>query len=90
MVSRQDSIWFQTWDSKEGRFFTGHNALRARLVDGRDADLVTLGRIVQIIVPAVRKFAHENQGLLLEAERAKVSIGTTDWRASASQFLTRT
>ena len=59
----------QTWDPKEGRFFTGHNALRARLVDGRDADLVTLGKIAQVIVPAVRKFAQENQGLLLEAER---------------------
>src|SRR5262252_7838160 len=65
--SRFDFV--QTWDSKEGRFFTGQNALRARLVDGRDADLVTLGKIAQVIVPAVRKFAQENQGLLLEAER---------------------
>jgi hypothetical protein len=65
--SRFDLI--QTWDSKEGRFFTGHNALRARLVDGRDADFVTLGKIAQVIVPTVRKFAQENQGLLLEAER---------------------
>ena len=32
--------------------------------------MVTLGKIAQIIVPpAVRKFAGENQGLLLEAER---------------------
>jgi hypothetical protein len=53
----------RTWDSKEGRFFTGQSALRARLVDGRDADLVTLGKIAQVIVPAVRKFAEENQGL---------------------------
>src|SRR5215469_18565898 len=59
----------KTWDSKEGRFFTAQNALRARLVDGRDADLVTLGKIAQGIVPAVRKFAEENQGLLLEAAR---------------------
>jgi len=59
----------QSSNSKEGRFFTGENALRARLVDGRDADLVTLGKIVQVIVPPVRKFAQENQGLLLEAER---------------------
>jgi hypothetical protein len=58
--SRFDLV--QTWDSKEGRFFTGQNAIRARLVDGRDADLVTLGRIAQVIVPAVRKFASENQG----------------------------
>src|SRR5215813_10177921 len=65
--SRFDLV--QTWDLKEGRFFTDHNALRARLVDGRDADLVTLGKIAQVIVPAVRKFAQENQGVLLEAER---------------------
>jgi hypothetical protein len=65
--SRFDLV--QTCDSKEGRFFTEQNALRARLVDGRDADLVTLGKIAQFIVPAVRKFAEESQGLLLEAER---------------------
>jgi hypothetical protein len=65
--SRFDLV--QTWDSKEGRFFTGQNALRARLIDRRNADLVTLGKIAQVIVPAVRKFAQENQGLLLEAER---------------------
>src|SRR5215469_1585726 len=65
--SRFDLV--QVWDSKEGRFFTGQNALRARLVDVRDADLVTLGKIAQVILPPVRKFAQENQGLLLEAER---------------------
>jgi hypothetical protein len=59
----------QTRDSKEGRFFTGQNALRARLVDECDADLVTLGKIAQVIVPAVRKFAAENRRVLLEAER---------------------
>ena len=59
--SRFDLV--QTWDSKEGRFFTGQSALRARLLDGRDADLVTLGKIAQVIVPAVRKFAGENQGV---------------------------
>src|SRR5215469_887010 len=58
--SRFDLV--QTWDSKEGRFFTGHNALHVRLVDGRDADLVTLGKIAQVIVPAVRKFASEIRG----------------------------
>ena len=30
---------------------------------------MTLEKIAQVIVPAVRKFAQENQGLLLEAER---------------------
>ena len=47
--SRFDLV--QIWDSKEGRFFTGQNALRARLVDGRDADLVTLEKVAQVIVP---------------------------------------
>ena len=74
--SRFDLI--QTWDSNEGRFFSGQTAIRARLVDGRDADLVTLGKIAQIIVPAVRKFAQENHGLLLEAERRGIlnELGT--------------
>jgi Skp family chaperone for outer membrane proteins len=31
--------------------------------------MVTLGKIAQVVVPAVRKFAQENQGLRLEAER---------------------
>ena len=30
---------------------------------------MTLEKIAQVVVPAVRKFAQENQGLLLEAER---------------------
>jgi hypothetical protein len=80
--SRFDLI--QTWDSKEGRFFTGQNALRARLVDGRDADLVTLGKIAQVIVPAVRKFAQENQRLLLEAERRGFTMNLRLWSARSS------
>jgi hypothetical protein len=65
--SRFDLV--QTWNPKEGRFFTAQNALCPRLVDGRDPDLVTLGKIAQVIVPGVRKFAEQNQGVLLEAER---------------------
>jgi len=33
---------------------------------------VTLGKIAQVIVSAVRKFAEKNQGLLLEVERVGI------------------
>ena|SRR5215469_4530840 len=71
----------QTWDSKEGRLFTGQNALRARLVDGRDADLVTLGKIAQVIVQAVRKFVQENQGLLLRPNDGGFTMNLRLWSA---------
>jgi hypothetical protein len=45
------------------------DALQARLVDGRMADIVILGKLAQVIVPTVRKFAEQNWALLLEAER---------------------
>jgi hypothetical protein len=41
-------------------------------VDGRDADLVVLGKLAQVIVPAVRKLAEENRALFLEAERRSI------------------
>jgi hypothetical protein len=59
----------QIYDSRTGRSSTAEHALHARLVDGRSADIVTLGKIAQVIVPAVRKFAEQNQALFLEAER---------------------
>ena len=31
--------------------------ITARLVDGRDADLMTLGKVAQVVIPAVRKLA---------------------------------
>ena len=33
---------------------------------------MTLGKIAQVIVSAVRKFAEKNQGLLLEVERVGI------------------
>lgn len=57
----------QMYDSRTGRSSTAEHALHARLVDGRSADIVTLGKIA--IVPAVRKFAEQNQALFLEGER---------------------
>jgi hypothetical protein len=62
----------QTWDVKDQRFYTGQNALSARLVDGRNADLVVLGKLAQVIVLAVRKLAEENRALFLEAERRSI------------------
>jgi hypothetical protein len=62
----------QGYDARTERFSTPDYALHARLVDGRNADIVTLGKIAQVIVPAVRRFAEQNQGLFLEAERRKL------------------
>jgi hypothetical protein len=61
------------YDSRSERWSTPHHALNVRLVDGRMADLIILGKIAQSIVPAVRKFAEENQALFLEAERRKIA-----------------
>src|SRR5262245_54736987 len=64
----------QTWDVKDQRFYTGQNALSARLVlvDGPDADPVILGKLAQVIVPAVRKLSDQNRALFLEAERRSI------------------
>jgi hypothetical protein len=37
----------QMYDSRTGRSSTAEHALHARLVDGRSADIVTLGKIAQ-------------------------------------------
>ncbi len=42
-------------------------------MDGRDAGLVTLGKIAQVVIPAVRKLAATNQALFLEAERRNLN-----------------
>ena len=43
--------------------------MRATLIDGREADIVLLGKVAQVIVPAVGKLAQTNQGIFIEAER---------------------
>lgn len=43
------------------------------MVDGRDADLVTLGKIAAAMIPAIRKLAQTNAGLFLEAERRRLN-----------------
>jgi hypothetical protein len=49
--------------------FTAPHALRATLVDGRTADVVVLGKIAEVVIPAVNKLAQERWALFLEAER---------------------
>ncbi len=68
-----------TWDFLHGfdvrtqRSGIATETITARLVDGRDADLVTLGKIAQVVIPAVRKLAATNQALFLEAERRNLN-----------------
>jgi hypothetical protein len=63
----------QQWDPKTQRFSTSPDALVATLVDGRDADLVTLGNLAEAIIPAVNKLAQVNQGLFLESSRRELN-----------------
>jgi len=60
------------YDVRTERWSTPESALNARRVDGRMADPIILGKIPQAIVPAVRKFAEQNQALFWEAERRKL------------------
>ena len=66
-LRREGLNWnfIQQFDSNTGRFTTASDALSARLVDGRDADLVTLGKIAAAMIPAIRKLAQTNAGLFL-------------------------
>ena len=54
---------------RDGRFFTSPEALMAILVDGRTADVVVLGKIAEVVIPAVNQFAQDKWELFLEAER---------------------
>jgi hypothetical protein len=60
------------YDTRTEIWSTADNALQARLVDGRVADIVVLGKLAQVIVPAVRKFADKNPAVLLEAKRREI------------------
>jgi hypothetical protein len=63
LVSDRQSFNFNFpvgYDVRTERWSTPENALNGRLVDGRMADPIILGKIAQAIVPAVRKFAEEN------------------------------
>src|SRR5271170_3449332 len=75
LVSADGLRWtfIQQWDSEAQRTHTSPDALRARLVDGRDADIVTLGKIAAAIQPAVERLARTNLGIFLEAERRQLN-----------------
>jgi hypothetical protein len=64
--------FIQHYDSATGRLSMDPSAIRAILVDGREADIVLLGKVAQIVLPAMRKLAHTNQGVFIEAERRAV------------------
>jgi len=74
LVSGDRVSWdfIQRYDSATGRVSMDPSAIRATLIDGRDADIVLLGRVAQIVVPAVRKLAQTNSGIFIEAERRAV------------------
>jgi hypothetical protein len=63
-----DFNFVQVLDTRTGLSSTPPHSLQARLVNGRAADIVVLGKLAQVIVPAVRKFAEQNWSLFLEAE----------------------
>jgi hypothetical protein len=58
----------QTYDA-QNQFHPSEDALSVQLVDGRNADMVVLGKIAAVIVPAVRRLAQNNRQVFLEAER---------------------
>jgi hypothetical protein len=74
LISGDGRSWnfMQTYDSSTARFSVAADALRARLVDGRDADIIILGKIAQVIIPTVQKLAQTNPGLFLEAEKRRL------------------
>ena len=46
-----------------GRFTISDNALRARLVDGRNAHIITFGKIADAIIASFRKHALTHPGI---------------------------
>jgi hypothetical protein len=72
-----------------GIWSTAPESLQARLVDGRMADIVVLGKLAQVIVPAVRKFAQQNWALFLEAERRNVHNALTGLEAHIEHELSK-
>jgi len=59
----------QQWEPRTGNLSISSSALQARLVDGRAGDIVILGKLAEVIVPAVRKFASLERKFFLDAER---------------------
>jgi hypothetical protein len=66
-VRRYDPI--TTYDTRNGTWSIDSQGFGARLVDGRNADLVMLGKTAEVVIPAVNQLAQSQWGLFLEAER---------------------
>jgi hypothetical protein len=75
LVSADGLKWsfLQLWDVQTQQSSTAPDTLRARLVDGRDADIIVLGKIAAAIQPSVERLAQTNLGLFLEAERRRLN-----------------
>ena len=73
LVSSNRLNWdlVRTWDPNTSQLTAGHG-IQAKLVDGRDADIIVLGKVAQVIVPAVGRLAETNPGIFLEAERRRI------------------
>ena len=71
--STDGSDWsmLKQWNPKIARFSVDEEAIQARLVDGRAADLVILGKTAEDAVSAIRELAQTNRDL--EAERRSIS-----------------
>jgi hypothetical protein len=78
----------QTYDA-QNQFHPADNAITAQLVDGRSADIVVLGKIVAVMVPAVRRLAQNNRQVFIEAERHALRAYIADLEAEIAQSQMR-
>ena len=62
-------VFLQQFDSNTEILSLAPHALQARLVDGRNADVIILGKLGAAIQPAIERLAHANPGIFFEAER---------------------
>jgi hypothetical protein len=71
LVSNNGLKWsfLQQFDSSTEILSLAPHALQARLVDGRSADVIILGKIGAAIQPAIERLAEANPGIFFEAER---------------------
>jgi hypothetical protein len=71
LVSDNGLKWsfLQQFDSSTEILSLAPHALQARLVDGRSADVIMLGKIGAAIQPAIERLAEANPEIFFEAER---------------------
>src|SRR5579862_7369700 len=75
LVSGDGVTWdfVQQWTSNSKHLSTAPDALRAITVDGKEADIVMLGKLGSVIRPVVESLAQNNSEIFLEAERRRVN-----------------